>query len=99
METLEHENFRKEYTEELAAIQEKAKEDGLVINGVDVAVHEDYKAEAVILAIGNKQLYMTVGQARDLALEIRKASCLIERSKIERGAIKGKDKSSRRRRR
>jgi len=81
METLEHNETRKDYKDLLQELGQKIEN----IQPVSVTVSEDFKNEAVVLKIGGNSLYLTVKQARDLSLEIRKASSLVEKDMMERG--------------
>ena len=81
METLEHNETHRDYKDLLQELEQKVGN----IQPVSVVVKEDYKKEAVVFTIGENSLYLTVKQARDLSLEIRKASNLVEKDKMERG--------------
>jgi len=81
METLEHNETHRDYKDLLQELEQKVGN----IQPVSVVVKEDYKKEAVVLTVGENSLYLTVKQARDLSLEIRKASNLVEKDKMERG--------------
>ena len=81
METLEHNETHRDYKDLLQELEQKVGN----IQPVSVVVKEDYKKETVVLTIGENSLYLTVKQARDLSLEIRKASNLVEKDKMERG--------------
>ena len=96
MQSLEHNELLKHYQTDLAEQTRKAAERQETITSVAVSVTEDYKSEAVVLTIGGQSLFMTAKQARDLSLEIRKSSNLVEKDQIDRGVKRNGRKGHRR---
>ena len=77
METLEYGKMKKQYPEVLPELEKKFDN----LEGVTVIVNEDYKNRIVELKIGRNNLTLTIRQAKDLALEIRKAANRLEKDR------------------
>jgi hypothetical protein len=81
MEELKHGEVVKTYgkdPEELLLMEKMG------LPGIKVEVDEDYKAETVILTVGQQNVVMTLRQARDLALELRQAANRVEKATLAR---------------
>ena len=95
MQSLEYDNLKKEYEEEMKEIREKIE--GEVV-GLPFRILEDYKRSAVNLVIeGDKPeaFLITLKGARDLALALRQAANKVEKHNLTdlRQGIKKSKKS------
>ncbi len=56
--------------------------------GVTVQVGEDFKNQAVVMAVGGQKIGMSPHQARDLALLLRQAANRVDLMKSGKGKVK-----------